>query len=49
MLRSKLEKELPPILAGKDAPSIQEILSRTIDEVLTALHDGEGKDASLTP
>jgi len=49
LLRSKFEKELPPILAGKDAPSIQEALSAAIDEVLTALHDGEGKDASLTP
>lgn len=47
LLRSKLEKELPPILAGKDAPSIQEILSRTIDEVLADLHDGKGD--SLTP
>ena len=47
LLRSKLEKELPPILAGKDAPSVQEILSHAIDEVLTDLHDG--KSDSLTP
>lgn len=47
LLRSKLEKELPPILAGKDAPSIQEILSRTIDEVLTDLHDGKGDSLTL--
>lgn len=49
LLRSKFEKELPPVLAGKDAPSIQEALAEAIDEVLTALHDGEGKENSLTP
>lgn len=49
LLRSKFEKELPPVLSGKDAPSIQEALAEAIDEVLTALHDGEGKENSLTP
>ena len=47
LLRSKLEKELPPRLAGKDAPSIQEELGQAIDEVLGILHDGKGD--SLTP
>lgn len=47
LLRSKFEKELPPALAGKDALSIQEILSRAIDEALSGLHDGKGD--SLTP
>lgn len=47
LLRSKLEKELPPVIAGKDAPDIQEALSRAIDEVLADLHDGKGD--SLTP
>lgn len=47
LLRSKLEKELPPVLAGKDAPSIQESLAIAIDEVLADLHDGKGD--SLTP
>ena len=47
LLRSKLEKELPPVLAGKDAPDIQELLGRAIDEVLADLHDGKGD--SLTP
>ena len=54
LLRSKFEKEMPPILAGKDAPSIQEALAKAIDEVLMALHDGTGADSgsnkeSLTP
>ncbi|MBR6830725.1 MAG: hypothetical protein IKM58_01405, partial [Tidjanibacter sp.] len=49
LLRAKFEKELPPVLSGKDAPSIQEALAEAIDEVLTALHDGEGKENSLTP
>lgn len=47
LLRSKLEKELPPLLAGKDAPDIQEALGRVIDDVLADLHDGKGD--SLTP
>lgn len=47
LLRSKFEKELPPILAGKDAPGIQELLSAAIDEVLAELHEGKGD--SLTP
>ena len=47
LLRSKFEKEMPPLLAGKDAPSIQEALAQAIDEVLKDLHDG--KDDSLTP
>ena len=47
LLRSKLEKELPPVLAGKDAPDIQELRGRAIDEVLADLHDGKGD--SLTP
>lgn len=47
LLRSKLEKEMPPVIAGKDAPDIQEALSRAIDEVLADLHDGKGD--SLTP
>lgn len=47
LLRSKLEKELPPLLAGKDAPDIQEALGRAIDDVLADLHDGKGD--SLTP
>lgn len=47
LLRSKFEKEMPPLLAGKDAPSIQEALAQAIDEVLKDLHDG--KDNSLTP
>lgn len=47
LLRSKLEKEMPPVIAGKDAPDIQEALSRAIDDVLADLHDGKGD--SLTP
>lgn len=47
LLRSKLEKEMPPVIAGKDAPDIQELLGRAIDEVLADLHDGKGD--SLTP
>ena len=47
LLRSPFEKEMSPLLAGKDAPSIQEALAQAIDEVLKDLHDG--KDDSLTP
>ena len=47
LLRYKFEKELPPRLAGLQAPDIQELLSSAIDEVLRDLHDG--KDGSLTP
>ena len=47
LLRSKLEKELPPLLAGKDAVAIQEALAHAVDEVVADLHDGKGD--SLTP
>ena len=47
LLRAKFEKELPPVLAGMDAPSIQESLSAAIDAVLQELHEGKGD--SLTP
>jgi muramidase (phage lysozyme) len=41
MLRKKFEQELPPILSGLDATSIQEESRRAIDEVLTILHQDE--------
>ncbi len=47
LLRSKLEKELPPLLVGLDAPSIQEKLGAVVDEFLRELH--EQRDDSLTP
>lgn len=46
-LRSKLEKELPPLLVGMDAPDIQAALRKAVDEYMHTLHDN--KQTSLTP
>lgn len=37
LLRNKFEQELPPVLAGLDAPGIQAESRKAIDEVLAAL------------
>lgn len=47
LMRSTFEKELPPLLVGKDAPEIQLVLSKAIDAFLNELH--EDKEGSLTP
>jgi len=39
ILRTKLESELPPILQGKDAISIQKECAAAIDDVCQALHE----------
>ncbi len=47
IMRSKFEKELPPLLIGLDAPAISEKLAQAVDEILKELH--EDKPNSLTP
>ena len=46
-LRAKLEKELPPLLVGMEAPDIQAALRQAVDEYMRTLHDN--KPTSITP
>lgn len=46
-LRAKLEKELPPLLVGLEAPDIQAALRQAVDEYMRTLHDN--KPTSITP
>lgn len=46
-LRAKLEKELPPLLVGMEAPDIQASLRQAVDEYMRTLHDN--KPTSITP
>jgi transcriptional regulator with XRE-family HTH domain len=41
LMRAKFENELPPILSGMDAISIQGECQAAIDEVCRAIHEGE--------
>ncbi|MBN2069597.1 MAG: hypothetical protein JW739_08180 [Opitutales bacterium] len=41
LMRAKFENELPPILSGMDAISIQSECQAAIDEVCRAIHEGE--------
>ena len=46
-LRAKLEKELPPLLVGMEAPDIQAALRQAVDDYMRTLHDN--KPTSITP
>lgn len=47
LLRTKLENELPPIIAAMDdAATIRVEMGRVIDEVAKALHEGGGNDGA---